>query len=166
MRTGWKEDEVREAQAERNKDLQCITLTVKSKGKVMSENCNVFCLNKRELGCDNVILNSMECCGSERQEIKDKETIQCQSKHWAFGVGALNPRPLITKNLLIGPRTATPHSRSGGAAVRRYPVQGKEQRLHFAGAAVEEIPHVQGKRNPSKTVGIVRGHQRADTLKP
>ena len=29
-----------------------------------------------------------------------------------------------------------------------------------------EIPHVQGKRNPSKTVGTERGHQRADTLKP
>ena len=30
----------------------------------------------------------------------------------------------------------------------------------------EEIPHVQGKRNPSKMVGVIRGHQRADTLKP
>ena len=30
----------------------------------------------------------------------------------------------------------------------------------------EETPHVQGKRNPSKTVGVARGHQRADTLKP
>ena len=30
----------------------------------------------------------------------------------------------------------------------------------------EEIPHVQGKKNPSKTVGVARGHQRADTLKP
>ena len=30
----------------------------------------------------------------------------------------------------------------------------------------EEIPLVQGKRNPSKTVGVTRGHQRADTLKP
>ena len=30
----------------------------------------------------------------------------------------------------------------------------------------EEIPHVQGKRNPSKTEGVARGHQRADTLKP
>ena len=30
----------------------------------------------------------------------------------------------------------------------------------------EEIPHTQGKRNPSKTVGVARGHQRADTLKP
>ncbi len=30
----------------------------------------------------------------------------------------------------------------------------------------EEIPHVQDKRNPSKTVGVARGHQRTDTLKP
>ena len=30
----------------------------------------------------------------------------------------------------------------------------------------EEIPHIQGKRNPSKTVHVARGHQRADTLKP
>ena len=35
-------------------------------------------------------------------------------------------------------------------------VQGKEQRLRFA----------QGKRNPSKTVSVARGHQRAVTLKP
>ena len=30
----------------------------------------------------------------------------------------------------------------------------------------EEIPHAQGKRNPSKMVGVVREHQRAHTLKP
>ena len=30
----------------------------------------------------------------------------------------------------------------------------------------EEILHAQGKRNPSKLVGVARGHQRADTLKP
>ena len=29
----------------------------------------------------------------------------------------------------------------------------------------EKIPHVQGKRNTSKTVTVARGHQRADTLK-
>ena len=28
----------------------------------------------------------------------------------------------------------------------------------------EEIPHVLGERNPSKMVGVARGHQRADTL--
>ena len=30
----------------------------------------------------------------------------------------------------------------------------------------EEILHAQGKRNPSKMVGVSRGHPRADTLKP
>ena len=41
--------------------------------------------------------------------------------------------------------------------------QGKEQWLRFAGAAVK-ISHTQGKRNPSKTVGVARGHQKANTL--
>ena len=30
----------------------------------------------------------------------------------------------------------------------------------------EEIPHAQGKRNPCNMVGVARGHQRTDTLKP
>ena len=33
-------------------------------------------------------------------------------------------------------------------------------------SSCEEIPHAQGKRNPSKMVRVARGHQRADTLKP
>ena len=33
-------------------------------------------------------------------------------------------------------------------------------------SSCEEIPHAQGKRNPSKMLGVARGHQRADTLKP
>ena len=37
-------------------------------------------------------------------------------------------------------------------------IEGKEQRLHFAGTAMKRYPHVQGKRNPSKTVGVARGH--------
>ena len=32
-------------------------------------------------------------------------------------------------------------------------------------SSCEEISHAQGKRNPSKMVGVARGHQRADTLK-
>ena len=32
-------------------------------------------------------------------------------------------------------------------------------------SSCEEILHAQGKRNPSKMVGVARGHQRADTLK-
>ena len=33
-------------------------------------------------------------------------------------------------------------------------------------SSCEEIPHAQGKRNPSKMVGVARRHHRADTLKP
>ena len=33
-------------------------------------------------------------------------------------------------------------------------------------SSLEEIPHAQGKRNPNKMVGVARGHQRVDTLKP
>ena len=32
-------------------------------------------------------------------------------------------------------------------------------------SGLEEKPHVQGTRNPSKMVGVARGHLRADTLK-
>lgn len=33
----------------------------------------MVCLNKRKLSCDNIILDSMECCGSEGREIKEKQ---------------------------------------------------------------------------------------------
>ena len=49
-------------------------------------------------------------------------------------------------------REATPHSRSGAAAA-------------LCWNSCEEIPHVQGKRNSSKTVGAERRHQRAGRLK-
>ena len=65
-----------------------------------------------------------------------------------------------------GLRGATPHSRSGGAAVRRYP----SSKVRSSSCALLEqlwrdTPR-RGKRNPSKTIGFVRGHQRADTLIP
>ena len=72
----------------------------------------------------------------------------------------------------------TKYKRSGAAAERSNPTSRK-WRLHGRRRAKrsysmfkvrrgggEEIPLVQGKRNPSKTVGVARGHQRADTLKP
>ena len=81
-------------------------------------------------------------------------------------------------------RGATPRPRSGAAAERSYTVSeargsGREEwlceRLRaqrsystfkvWRGGS-EKIPLVQGKRNPSKTVGVARGHQREDTLKP
>ena len=50
--------------------------------------------------------------------------------------------------------------------MRRYPLS----KVRSSGCALleqlEEIPQVQGKRNPSKIVGVARGHQRADILKP
>ena len=71
-----------------------------------------------------------------------------------------------------------PRPRPGAAAGRTNPTS-KEPWLHRHRRAErsyptlkvrkgsgEEIPHAQGKRNPSKTVGVARGHQRADTLKP
>ena len=45
-------------------------------------------------------------------------------------------------------------------------VQGKEQWLCFAGAAVKRYPTSKVTETPSKMVGVKRGHQRADTLKP
>ena len=47
-----------------------------------------------------------------------------------------------------------------GVAKRRYPTS----KVRSSGR--EEIPQVQGKRNPSKIVGTERGHQRAERLKP
>ena len=48
--------------------------------------------------------------------------------------------------------------------MRRFP----SSKVRGSGCALLEqlLPHAQGKRNPSKTVGVARGHQKADTLKP
>ena len=43
---------------------------------------------------------------------------------------------------------------------------GRAERLARAKLWLLPIPHTQGKRNTSKMVGVARGHQRADTLKP
>ena len=58
------------------------------------------------------------------------------------------------------PRGDTPHPRSGAVAKRRYPMS------KVRSISREETTHVQGKRNPSKMVGVEREHQRADRLKP
>ena len=43
---------------------------------------------------------------------------------------------------------------------------GGEELPHAWGQGREEVPYIQGERNPSKTAGVVRGHQGADRLKP
>ena len=64
------------------------------------------------------------------------------------------------------PRGATSCPRSGVVAERNYPTS----KIRSSGYTLLEQPWRdtpdQSKRNPSKTVGVVRGHQRADTLKP
>ena len=45
-------------------------------------------------------------------------------------------------------------------------IQGEEQWAALCWSSHEDIPQVQGRRNPSKMVGVLEGHQRADTLKP
>ena len=78
----------------------------------------------------------------------------------------------------VRPGGAIPHPRPGVAAGRSY-TTSKEWWLcgcrraersystfKVSRGGGEEIPLVQGKRNPSKTVGVARGHQRADTPKP
>ena len=76
------------------------------------------------------------------------------------------PRPRSSASAGTGGlRGATPCPRSGGAAVRRHPSFTVRKAAALCWSSREEIPHVKGKRNPSKMVGVVRGHQRADTLK-
>ena len=86
----------------------------------------------------------------------------------------------MNKKNITGGLEEQPHVQ-GAVAARAQ--EGRQELLHVkgqegqlrprSGAAAalcwssrEEIPHVQDKRNPSKRVGVVRGHQRADTLKP
>ena len=56
--------------------------------------------------------------------------------------------------------------RAGAVAERSYPASEVGAAYTLCWSSHGERPHVQGKRNPSKTVGTERGHQRADRLKP
>ena len=62
-------------------------------------------------------------------------------------------------------RESQPHVQGAMAARAQ---EGLEELSHVEGQEgwQLEIPIVQGKRNPSKIVGVARGHQRAQTLKP
>ena len=55
---------------------------------------------------------------------------------------------------------------AGAAAARRRAAERSYPTSKVRSGDHEEIPHVQDKRNPSKTVGAERGHQRADRLNP
>ena len=80
---------------------------------------------------------------------------------------AVRSYPTSNEQWLCGRRRAKrSHSTFKILHVRRYSLS----KVRSSGCALleqpEEIPHAQGKRNPSKTIGVARGHQRADILKP
>ena len=59
------------------------------------------------------------------------------------------------------------HMKRGSTALIIREIQIKGQvASKVSSDGCEEMPHVQGKRNPSKMVGAERGHQRADRLIP
>ena len=61
-------------------------------------------------------------------------------------------------------REELPHIQIRGCSREELPYfQGKEQWLCFAGAAVKRYPTSKVRETQ---VGVVKGHQRADTLKP
>ena len=83
-----------------------------------------------------------------------------------------SPRPVAagrrsypTPEARGGSREDQPHIQVAVAARAQ---EGLEELSHVEGQEGhgEEIPLLQGKRNPSKMVGVARGHQRANTLKP
>ena len=55
--------------------------------------------------------------------------------------------------------------RAGAVAERSHPASEVGAAATLSWSSREERPHVQGKRNPSKTVGTKRGDQRADRPK-
>ena len=68
------------------------------------------------------------------------------------------------------PRGATRRPRSGAATesprLRRHRrTKRSYSKFKVRRGSREEIPHIQGKRNPSNTVGVGRGHKRAGKLK-
>ena len=87
---------------------------------------------------------------SLQQMVKELE-LQHQSFQWILRIDFLQGR---------WPRGATPRPRSGVAAESSYSM------FKVRRGGSEEIPLFEGRTNPSKVVGVARGHQRADTLKP
>ena len=75
------------------------------------------------------------------------------SKEWWLRGHRTAERSYSTFKVRRGGSKEIPLIQSGAAAV-------------LCWSSHEEIPHAQGKRNLSKMVGVARGHQRADTLKP
>ena len=88
-------------------------------------------------------------------------------------IGAAAKRSYPMSEVRAVPKMSYPTSEVRVVAGRSYPMpkvrvaaQTSYHTPKVRGGGQKEKPHIQGKRNPSKTVGVMRGHQRADTLKP
>ena len=92
----------------------------------------------RAPGCDGAGAAEASYPTSEVRGGGQEELPHAQGQgRWPRGA-TLRPRSCAGAS---GPRGATPHSRSGEGVREKVPlVQGKEQRLHFAGAAVKRYP--------------------------
>ena len=105
-----------------------------------------------------------------------EETPRVRGQEW-LGEATSRPRPgAVTlkshpePNARGGSWEEPPTPEPGPAAGRSIPrssgCAGTGGPLKVRNGGGKETPLIQGKRNPSKMVGVARGHQRADTLKP
>ena len=79
---------------------------------------------------------------------------------WMLAIWSLLPLPFLKPEEL-------PHTQGQEWRLRGHtPCPMWAAAVALCWSSREEIPQVQGKRNPGKTVGTERGHQRADRLKP
>ena len=86
---------------------------------------------------------------------------------WARG-GSSRPRPMASGVRWLLPVAPGLRRRVAplGSGHSKHPLPRQGAAAMLCWSSREEIPHAQVKRNPSKTAGVARGHQRADTLKP
>ena len=88
-----------------------------------------------------------------------------------FSLSSGHSQDCLTRAGCNGPHSRSVAERSNPMSKERWLCQCRKAERSYSTFKVrrgggEEIPLVQGKRNPSKTVGVVREHHRADTLKP
>ena len=150
-----------EAQEERT----CVYVLLVIVQQRLTQHCHAIILQlKKERDTHHVQVSGIPCpayllCHHQKDPQGTQTGIPIRSEATGYLQGMVMELQQCLRLDLIQ-RGAIPHPRSEVVAQRSYSMP------KVRGGGHEEIPLVQGKRNPSKTVGVVRGHQRADTLKP
>ena len=88
-----------------------------------------------------------------------------------FSLSSSHSQDCLTCASCDGPLSRSVAERSNPTSKERWLCQCRRADRSYSTFKVrrgggEETPLIQGKRNPSKMVGVARGQQRADTLKP